>query len=568
LQNYYTMPKSRLSHWMECGKSLLINSDSECITNDDEEDNKGKSQRHRKLRRKIVKLNTILASIQNALTSGCDAKEQVISTIPSGGYVITQPGKYCLQSNQLWSPSSSGLAAITVAANNVYLDLNHYTITQSADQTAINGITITGNNIIVANGTLRNISQYGILVNAGSYSLGFENVKVLETGVSSVNGAITSGDAIALLFLGSALTSRSTAITDVVITNSDFSFGQTTAVNSINPSLQSPLAGIYFRAVNTAAMTSVQANALVGPNVVRMAGFLHDGSQNLSFFNAVSNLSTAQNVVHGFLNTGGITRGILYQNCESSFLTVTGPGGHAHGFGGNPMSDVTIVDCLSRGNVFNSPTANLGSGAVGLCIIATNNLVIDNFHSSGHTSNGDHAHGMHVLGCNNVVFRNCVAENLTNTVGEARGFTTFRSDRAATEGCTNVQWIDCIAKNITGTSSTAGFQFNNGQAEYAIRCISENIAGDGFLVSTTTPAVTIRNVEVSQSRSDFNTGHGFNQTAIQQPTGPNRYYKNIAQNNTAGNYNIPPGNPIAIWNLSAGALPIPVVGELDNYSVT
>ncbi|MEX2438097.1 MAG: right-handed parallel beta-helix repeat-containing protein, partial [Candidatus Babeliales bacterium] len=85
----------------------------------------------------------------------------------SGGFTITQPGKYCLTQNV--TVSSSGVNGITITANNVGLDLNGFTISGPGGLGTGNMISVSGaSNVRISNGTVRSAQRSGIVLTNAS----------------------------------------------------------------------------------------------------------------------------------------------------------------------------------------------------------------------------------------------------------------------------------------------------------------------------------------------------------------------------------------------------------------
>ena len=120
----------------------------------------------------------------------------VIWNIPSTGIVIRQPGTYTFGSNILWSPNGSQRSAITIQCSDVTLDLAGFTLTASVSDRSrqITGILVLGPatnptvaNITITNGTVANVSEYGILATS---VCGLNISRITVTGVSMQNLAI------------------------------------------------------------------------------------------------------------------------------------------------------------------------------------------------------------------------------------------------------------------------------------------------------------------------------------------------------------------------------------------
>lgn len=94
------------------------------------------------------------------------ATQITAADIGPNGYVITNPGDYVLKDNvNNWQPAASGVAAITIMADGVNLDLNNRTIAQinSASSAKNPAVYIKdASNVNVHHGNLKNLSGPGI----------------------------------------------------------------------------------------------------------------------------------------------------------------------------------------------------------------------------------------------------------------------------------------------------------------------------------------------------------------------------------------------------------------------
>ena len=128
---------------------------------------------------------------------------------PNGIVLDTPNTRYCFVESITWAPPavttlnravpgpSSPIAAITITASNIELDLNGYTLQQSGTASYAVGIYITNgtdpssvtdigtplHNIIVKNGNIQNIQTAGILVNKVNEFL-LEDLYVTNNGAS------------------------------------------------------------------------------------------------------------------------------------------------------------------------------------------------------------------------------------------------------------------------------------------------------------------------------------------------------------------------------------------------
>lgn len=111
-------------------------------------------------------VNIALSSLALSSSNLWAAIPITAADIGTNGYVITAPGNYKLAENVLaWTPTAAGVAAITIAADGVNLDLNHRTIAQANATTQQKNPAIhikDASNIKIHDGTLKNLSGPGI----------------------------------------------------------------------------------------------------------------------------------------------------------------------------------------------------------------------------------------------------------------------------------------------------------------------------------------------------------------------------------------------------------------------
>ncbi len=111
------------------------------------------------IKNNINQVNTLLGYINvcqttPVLTSGTIASNK---TAISSDVTLETPGCYCLSTNLGTSTTGASLA---ISGNNITLDLNGYTI--DCNNTKNAGITISGNEVTVKNGTIQNAATNGV----------------------------------------------------------------------------------------------------------------------------------------------------------------------------------------------------------------------------------------------------------------------------------------------------------------------------------------------------------------------------------------------------------------------
>ncbi len=254
------------------------------------------------------------------LSASCGQVQQgnTILSIPSSGICITSPGTYTLGGNLTWSPSTSAMAAITIQASNVTLDLGGYTLSAAiADKSAqISAISVVGpvDNVTIANGTLASFTEHGVFA-SGVCGLAVSNLTV--TGLCMQNLNVRELTPSGIL----AMNGQDVAIANCSVTNMNV----TTDAS----------AGFQLVSTNLSTITNCTANALTN-NDGGVKGFSYLGCAYVtttgctalalqSFFH--SNVLTSGHTTIGFLPT--FCNNLAFQNCSAA--DITGCCDDAHG---------------------------------------------------------------------------------------------------------------------------------------------------------------------------------------------------------------------------------------------
>ncbi len=109
------------------------------------------------------------------------------SSVAAGTYTISSSGRYALVEN-ITAPS--GAIAITIVADDVYLDLNGFTINGAGGATALISIDAGRKNITIINGRLINAVGHGIRILDGCLGIALQDI-VVEG--ASINGFFLDG---------------------------------------------------------------------------------------------------------------------------------------------------------------------------------------------------------------------------------------------------------------------------------------------------------------------------------------------------------------------------------------
>ena len=194
---------------------------------------------------------TTINSLETALQAGaCSTRFISQADVGLTGFTITTSGAYKLSQNIVFSPVSSA-AAITIAADNVTLDLQCFSITQGNATANVDGISVASNlfNITIENGKIQNFTRDGIRVASGSTTIFYRNTTIQNCLYGIFCLGTLASPIVDLQAEGLDLLSNSTAISltfvsRAVVFNSSF-FGNAHAgvelINSFSNSIDSCL---------------------------------------------------------------------------------------------------------------------------------------------------------------------------------------------------------------------------------------------------------------------------------------------------------------------------------------
>jgi hypothetical protein len=113
----------------------------------------------------------------------------ILTSIPPTGFIITRPGTYSFGADINWSPPSAPCAAITIASDDVVLDLNGFTLKATVldNSEKIAGIfVLNATSVTIRNGVLANMCLYGICAEDSS-KLAVEKITVSGLSFHNLN---------------------------------------------------------------------------------------------------------------------------------------------------------------------------------------------------------------------------------------------------------------------------------------------------------------------------------------------------------------------------------------------
>jgi len=138
-------------------------------------------------------------TILNALTAsgGCTARPITQADVIASNdfYQITTPGNYFFASDIVSSGQGGSLPVIFITANDVTLDLcGHSLIFNGGGNETVGIFVNTSTNVTVMNGSIKNMTYSGILVNGGSVDIQVENISAINCGLFGIQVGDSTGN--------------------------------------------------------------------------------------------------------------------------------------------------------------------------------------------------------------------------------------------------------------------------------------------------------------------------------------------------------------------------------------
>lgn len=125
--------------------------------------------------------NSIVDAIQDAF--GFPITNQVVG---ANGFTITEGGEYYLAENIVFEPSSTGLAAITINADNTFINFKSKTLSTDGTSDTI-GVELVAShtNVRIFNGVIADTTAQGILLNENSANVSIEHMTIKDVSAES-----------------------------------------------------------------------------------------------------------------------------------------------------------------------------------------------------------------------------------------------------------------------------------------------------------------------------------------------------------------------------------------------
>jgi hypothetical protein len=366
------------------------------------------------------------------------------SDIGPNGYTITAPGNYCLTDNVNWTPDSGDQTAITIAAENVNLDCQGFTIQDVVLGDPTIGVAIYANNVSVKNGTF-------VAVYAGIFVQAVNNITIENCSCYAESNSPDN-------FFQCAM----------VIYNTNYFTVDNCFCSSVNTVANE--AGVMFTSsvfLRGSSHGTVKNTECVAQANTTVCGFESVTSNDMVFENChahdvVSNCGDA----HGyttFINCNNF----VYKNCKASNVHALGQDGYgekADGFENIQSNTVSYTNCVAEHitgtNMARHAVAGFTTGSctdIKFKSCVAKHIVSDENSSFPAGLSKGYAYGFgcamdprfnttsgRLIPSYNTVYKNCKSENNVSMTDPKHGlgFDLF--------GQVGAKIVHCLAKNNSG----------------------------------------------------------------------------------------------------------------------
>ncbi|AYV77986.1 MAG: hypothetical protein Edafosvirus3_64 [Edafosvirus sp.] len=345
------------------------------------------------------------------------------------GYTITKPGSYCLASDIIFDPIIDNIAVITIATDNVYLDLNnHNIILKSKNKFNISGIVIAGGSedITIIGGGISGFITFGILINPNS-----ENIKISDIYISDIGSQTFVGPVGGGIYANgvTGLTIEYSSVTD----------------SSINTGT---LAGIGVSNCDVVTMENCYCKNLTNGNG-NIGGFLADGCNEVRYLICTTyELTTSNGTLIGVGFMGHLSTSIYFErNCSLDNLV------HGSGtliaVGGINGNIVRIYDSITNNNT-NENGDLIGVGGENLEEVFMTNII-----STDNTNTNGFLFASGVINSSNVYIGAAAVSNNQTTDGILMGIGIFLSKNVTIDEAISSQYTATFSDN-TALALTSG----------------------------------------------------------------------------------------------------------------
>ena len=555
---------------------------------------------------------------------GCDTKVCILGQKKlQKEVIIRKPGRYCFFENAIWNPQTGGdcnfpAAGITIASNNVTIDLNGYTYSQ---QTNVNGQPLVQfavgikinpgvQNVIIRNGTMEKFASYGIYAKAtvgnDISTLLIEDMTMRFCGLnSSVSDGLQLAPCGNILFFGNGagciglfgtvneLGAQAAFLKKFVIRNCRLlEYGVVTGADNDGIRLTCSVNGLIENCIikgTSPDVVTVSAGVggienIFGKDLIIKDCEISDINAANFYATGIALLFVFQSQVINTTITEVFQTGVLVPSLLGGAVTVV----NATGIKMLTCPNSKIQNCVVN-DVTSELTVNdvgFSSGAQAVLITESANCLVENctLFNTNYNGNVGFAAGI-TTSSNNSVFKNNQINNVKSDTGQNWGIRVEQYNQGGfffpvpfVPVFGNVFEL-CVIENVGNFSlsnvnqggllirNDGGFVNENNIVQ---NCIMRGNIGHGILID----GAQSQNNIVQNNKLSKNTLDGINDSTGLS-SNKNVYIGNEAYKNGANNYvgfSNATGVPISVWNLSGNSLPFsssaaPFTNRFDNLDI-
>lgn len=496
-----------------------------------------------------------------------------ISEIKNQGIKIKKPGVYHL-TKDITVNLKDGKPAISIEANNVVLDLNHFTLRQKGVGQNNAGIIVRANHhsVTIQHGTVSKMHGFGIIVEENTHLINLEDLIVTSNGS---NGAISlSNDQLhtgGIAFLGSL----AAPIRDVALR-------RCVAVNNTTSDPLVALNGLVMVGVNQTTIQNCNFSQNKGVSEISVAGAEFFQTSNCVIENSQADANS--NIPVNGANAGcfGFHFNVFSNSIDDStehfnikVLNSTANQTTAHviraaGFRFRSARNIVIEGSESHQTINTLPDPldvdPSITAAAGFLLSVCDDFTIRNCNAYEHATLTPSARvvgGFDIARSNFGVVTNCHAARCNNLgSGVLGGFVLEPgSGRPNFDRNVGVVFENSVSERNIGATQGGGFAFFRTDEGKIINCEAINNAPFGIQVGKPLPLDSTINSIFKDNIVMSNTSIGIFDDS---PTSANAYLGNIARDNLV-NFTLPLGSPIVVWPLSTGGAL--VAEDVDNIDI-
>ncbi len=370
---------------------------------------------------------------------------------PGSALTITNSGTYALGANISFDALNSNDSVITISADDVYLDLAGYNVSQQNFVPGVHGIVINSGfeRIKVVNGIINNVTGTGIVINSNVDQLILENI--LCTSCGSVGVAITGTGNKNIFMNQLSIVSSGTSLlnTNYGITMNDINSFKLENISILrNGSSSTNFVGIKALNASNGLFNAIAIENNTG--LASLVGFELTNLENCIFNENIfqGNTQTVTTTVKAY-SLGDLCFNNIFNGCivQNNIANIAGSEFVGFDLSSNSSSNGNYANIFINCEVlYNSASSNNQS----FSMINTSSNIFSNCIAFNNISLTSTSVGYNFL--NNVFdyeVNNCKAASQLGTFGI--GFNI--------DGALYCHFQECVAQNNTGSSDANSFGF-------------------------------------------------------------------------------------------------------------